>query len=146
MLVNFGKVWHLVKGYCVRTIFCLSSCNDICLSSDSHSIYSWWVHSLLFHCRSKTSSYQSIFESLIHRTVIWTVIFAFGIFVAERYERVSPVLASPFCSAHVCLAFIALFTCFVRRGKRCIVTVGLARSWTCKYTFKASQLYSFEPR
>ncbi|KAH3766233.1 autophagy protein 16 [Pelomyxa schiedti] len=27
------KVWDLVKGYCVRTIMCFSSCNDLCLCS-----------------------------------------------------------------------------------------------------------------
>eukprot|EP01104_Vermistella_antarctica_P010853 TRINITY_DN2938_c0_g1_i1.p1 TRINITY_DN2938_c0_g1~~TRINITY_DN2938_c0_g1_i1.p1 ORF type:complete len:547 (+),score=107.35 TRINITY_DN2938_c0_g1_i1:163-1803(+) len=28
------KVWDLAKGYCIRTIFCFSSCNDICMTMD----------------------------------------------------------------------------------------------------------------
>jgi len=34
------KVWDLTKGYCVRTIFCFSSCNDLCLDVDSRIICS----------------------------------------------------------------------------------------------------------
>jgi len=34
------KIWDLNKGYCVRTIFCFSSCNDVCLSPDAMLICS----------------------------------------------------------------------------------------------------------
>jgi len=29
------RVWDLQKRFCLRTIFCFSSCNDLCLSRDS---------------------------------------------------------------------------------------------------------------
>lgn len=34
------KVWDLTKGYCMRTIFCFSSCNDLCLTADNARIVS----------------------------------------------------------------------------------------------------------
>jgi len=37
------KVWDLSKGYCIRTIFCASSCNDLCLVQDGVAICSGHV-------------------------------------------------------------------------------------------------------
>jgi len=34
------KVWDLMKGYCIRTIFCFSSVNDLCLDFDGRLICS----------------------------------------------------------------------------------------------------------
>eukprot|EP01106_Pelomyxa_sp_JSP_P014925 TRINITY_DN491_c1_g1_i1.p1 TRINITY_DN491_c1_g1~~TRINITY_DN491_c1_g1_i1.p1 ORF type:complete len:593 (-),score=144.97 TRINITY_DN491_c1_g1_i1:45-1793(-) len=34
------KVWDLGKGYCVRTIFCFSSCNDACLGTTGGTVLS----------------------------------------------------------------------------------------------------------
>eukprot|EP01116_Phalansterium_solitarium_P025463 TRINITY_DN9757_c0_g1_i1.p1 TRINITY_DN9757_c0_g1~~TRINITY_DN9757_c0_g1_i1.p1 ORF type:complete len:561 (-),score=192.15 TRINITY_DN9757_c0_g1_i1:228-1910(-) len=34
------KVWDLAKGYCIRTIFCLSSCNALAVSADARMICS----------------------------------------------------------------------------------------------------------
>lgn len=31
------KIWDLTKGYCIKTIMTLSSCNDICLSEGDGS-------------------------------------------------------------------------------------------------------------
>jgi autophagy-related protein 16 len=37
------KVWDLTKGYCIRTIFCYSSCNSVCLSGEGQVIVSGHV-------------------------------------------------------------------------------------------------------
>jgi len=34
------KIWDMTKGYCVRTIFCQSSCNSLVLSPDNRMIIS----------------------------------------------------------------------------------------------------------
>jgi len=42
------KVWDLVKGYCIRTIICFSSCNDLCLGSSGMVISAHLDKSLRF--------------------------------------------------------------------------------------------------
>lgn len=37
------KVWDLAKGYCIRTIFCYSSCNSVCLNIEGTMIVSGHV-------------------------------------------------------------------------------------------------------
>jgi autophagy-related protein 16-1 len=37
------KVWDLAKGYCIRTIFCYSSCNSVCLNPEASMIVSGHV-------------------------------------------------------------------------------------------------------
>lgn len=33
------KIWDLQKGYCLRTIFCYSSCNDLGIARDGSFIF-----------------------------------------------------------------------------------------------------------
>ena len=34
------KIWDLSRGYCTKTIFCFSSCNDLALASESSMVCS----------------------------------------------------------------------------------------------------------
>eukprot|EP01130_Rhizamoeba_saxonica_P015026 TRINITY_DN665_c0_g2_i1.p1 TRINITY_DN665_c0_g2~~TRINITY_DN665_c0_g2_i1.p1 ORF type:complete len:537 (+),score=103.49 TRINITY_DN665_c0_g2_i1:48-1658(+) len=41
------KIWDLQKGYCIRTVFCYSSVNDLCLSNDGGLIVAGHVDNRL---------------------------------------------------------------------------------------------------
>jgi len=34
------KIWDISKGFCMKTLFCLSTCNDVAVSNDTRYIYS----------------------------------------------------------------------------------------------------------
>jgi autophagy-related protein 16 len=67
------KVWDLQKGYCIRTIFCYSSCNSLCLSYDGIVIVSGHLDSNLRFWDVKTGECIRALESL-HSQQITSVV------------------------------------------------------------------------
>jgi autophagy-related protein 16 len=58
------KVWDLQRGYCIRTIFCFSSCNSVCLTYDGLVIVSGHLDSQLRFWDVKTGDSIKTLETL----------------------------------------------------------------------------------
>jgi autophagy-related protein 16 len=75
------KLWDLQKGYCVRTIFCFSSCNSLCLTYDAISIVSGHVDTNLRFWDVKTGECIRTLEGLHTQQITYVTLSPDGHYV-----------------------------------------------------------------
>mmetsp|Transcript_4040 Transcript_4040/g.6055 ORF Transcript_4040/g.6055 Transcript_4040/m.6055 type:complete len:555 (-) Transcript_4040:26-1690(-) len=69
------KIWDLSRGYCIRTIFCFSSCNDIALSTDNMFIASGHADNSLRFWDVKSGECAQVL-STVHSRQVTSVVFS----------------------------------------------------------------------